>query len=797
LSEKTAKDILTDFGLTKKEAEVYLFLAKYEILTGGEIAKQKKIARSLVYRILKSLQSKGLVETTLETPTRFIAIPLDKVIDLIIKTKQDEALQVQKLKKTLIEDWKKVTKSKPKLNYERFVVIEDSKRIYSKVLQMILATKERFVGLLTASTLARADQFGIFEVLHNRLLNLGISYQLVTNVANEDFEDFKKISSRLVSGIKLNVKTSMTSKEFPRVFIRDDEEILFFIRSESRLSTDEQNEVCVFTNCLSLLQTFQNIFQNMLKDSISANEAIQKYSSGNLPEPKLDTSETVFVTLPNYENKESSLMEYEEVEGFTESSLEEKMQQLNEDEEEILEFASVAGKEFSFKLIEKVANYNRLRLLKKLDAMERKHQLIFSTPTGYRFIQSDVREFFYRKLSPKLKIEYHKLFVEYFEKGGLSEENMEKLGYHLIELGRKKEAILAYLKAGGHAKNNWKIFEAIEHYSKALQMMGNKKRWNKERSEILESLGILYSFADDYEKANECFRKGIKSSIDKSQAEKIRMKIYEKVTIEKEKTKLSYFVYGKGNKTIVFIGASFHFIPQIFHFSKNYQVVYIDLLRMIDPKTSISEYTVNSYLDFLNTIIGNLENSKIYLVGVGLGGALSISYLSKHAHKIAKLVLLATQTENLSSEDEHYKKRIDDFWINAFQNPSWGLKKIKERITPSYFEWEKKAVPRSPDLFRIWNEIPEIASIIMMKLIMEIELEPLLDKINIPTLILHGENDPVSLSSVKKLNAKIPSSDLYIFKGVRLPTIFEAEKFNEKVENFLKNNVTEENQVSM
>ena len=62
MNNKTAKDLLTDFGLTKKEAEVYLFLAKYEILTGGEIAKQKKIARSLVYRILKSLQNNGLVK---------------------------------------------------------------------------------------------------------------------------------------------------------------------------------------------------------------------------------------------------------------------------------------------------------------------------------------------------------------------------------------------------------------------------------------------------------------------------------------------------------------------------------------------------------------------------------------------------------------------------------------------------------------------------------------------------------------------------------------------------------------
>ena len=129
VSQKKAKNVLREFGLTSKEADVYIFLARHEVLTGGEIAKQTKIARSLVYRILKSLQAKGLVEPTLETPKRFVASPFESALNLIIRTRQEEALLVEKAKKDLLADWRVISKAKPEARIEKFVVIEGKKRI--------------------------------------------------------------------------------------------------------------------------------------------------------------------------------------------------------------------------------------------------------------------------------------------------------------------------------------------------------------------------------------------------------------------------------------------------------------------------------------------------------------------------------------------------------------------------------------------------------------------------------------------------------------------------------------------
>jgi sugar-specific transcriptional regulator TrmB len=127
VTQKSTKTILQNFGLTDKQADVYLFLVKRAIATGGEISKQTKIDRSVIYRILKSLQAKGLVEPTLESPIRFMAVPVDKALDLIIKAKQEEIKAVEKAKKDLIEDLEAIRKTRSEPTIEKFMIIKGNK----------------------------------------------------------------------------------------------------------------------------------------------------------------------------------------------------------------------------------------------------------------------------------------------------------------------------------------------------------------------------------------------------------------------------------------------------------------------------------------------------------------------------------------------------------------------------------------------------------------------------------------------------------------------------------------------
>ena len=65
MTEDKITPLLRGFGLTEKESEVYVFLAKSGVQKAGEVSKRLRMHKAQVYRILEVLQSKGLVESTL------------------------------------------------------------------------------------------------------------------------------------------------------------------------------------------------------------------------------------------------------------------------------------------------------------------------------------------------------------------------------------------------------------------------------------------------------------------------------------------------------------------------------------------------------------------------------------------------------------------------------------------------------------------------------------------------------------------------------------------------------------
>ena len=108
----TIEKTLNNIGLSEKETEIYIFLGKRGPIKGSQISKYLKINKGQVYQILKALQKKGVVESTLEYPTRYTAVPFEHVIDSFIESKREEVGQIEKTKNGLIsdKDWNRISK---------------------------------------------------------------------------------------------------------------------------------------------------------------------------------------------------------------------------------------------------------------------------------------------------------------------------------------------------------------------------------------------------------------------------------------------------------------------------------------------------------------------------------------------------------------------------------------------------------------------------------------------------------------------------------------------------------------
>ena len=283
MSEETIKEILNEFGLTNREAEIYIFLAKYGVHKGGEISKQTKLPKSLVYRVLKRLERKGVVETTLESPTRFTAMPFETVLEMNIKTKREEATLIEKRKKSLLEDWKNISRTELKPELSRFKVIEGTRKIYRKIAEIVENTQKNLSAAVSITDFARTEQFGIVDLINAKPMKSKIRFRFLTELSRQNLKAAKLLRAELNSGLDIKARNPDLRLAFPRMLLRDEEELLFFI-SPRKLSAGKR-EACIFTNNGSLVQAFSGVFEELWQNSTNIEEKIVEIETGK-PTPK-------------------------------------------------------------------------------------------------------------------------------------------------------------------------------------------------------------------------------------------------------------------------------------------------------------------------------------------------------------------------------------------------------------------------------------------------------------------------------------------------------------------------------
>ncbi len=303
LAETTIKKILKDFGLTDTESEVYLFLSKHGPDKGTQVAKKMHKDKAQIYHALKKLLSKGIVESTIEAPVRFTAVPFENVVESTISEKRSEAKRIESTKKELLRYWNNIDKNKSESLPERFTVIEGRHRVYSKIKQMIQETKNQLMIITTIPNLIRAENYGLYSVASKNILKSQIQFRFLTDLRDQDKKATQKILNKMVKqGFNFKGKSPEIGHSlFPQMVLRDGEEAIFFINPvEQDVIAGIRDDVCFWTNCRSLVQAFSLVFEDYWRSSkdlqkkldetqivihdkqtivkLSANEAQKKYS---------------------------------------------------------------------------------------------------------------------------------------------------------------------------------------------------------------------------------------------------------------------------------------------------------------------------------------------------------------------------------------------------------------------------------------------------------------------------------------------------------------------------------------
>ncbi len=282
MSEKDVTKFLQLLGLSNREIQVYMFLAKSGVQSTSFVAKRLKMERVQAYRTFKKLQEKGFIEATLERPTRFTIVAFNVLIDNFINAKKNEVSNLSDQKQDLLTAWGSISAPESEYPIAKFSIITGKKKIHSKMTTMVEESKSEIIVLTTAHGLIQEDIAGIFDAAVTPSQERNVQTQIITEIAPENLKVVERLN-RNITEDKLNIKlrhVNMSSKFFPRFLIKDGEEVILYAPFGNEASVLNLEDEGLWINDKMVISVLKAFFVQMWQSGVDASRRIEELKSG-------------------------------------------------------------------------------------------------------------------------------------------------------------------------------------------------------------------------------------------------------------------------------------------------------------------------------------------------------------------------------------------------------------------------------------------------------------------------------------------------------------------------------------
>jgi len=268
---------LQEYGLTRNEARVLVFLAKTGPSKASEAAREVMINRTETYRTIRNLQRRGLVEATLERPVRFQSVSFEKCLSTLIEERKAKLRILEQRGETLRRQFESVRVERVTQEVERFQVVEGRLRIEQRLHSIYAQAQKSVMTVLSSSEMIRADTAGLFDTLGQGNKE-SPQVRLITAINQSNLKIAEKLSEQIeIRHLDLN------AKPIPRVSIIDDNEALFEITTADEATRTEE-EVALWINSRAFVRNLQAYFNEMWSSATPSEARIEAIRKGIPPD---------------------------------------------------------------------------------------------------------------------------------------------------------------------------------------------------------------------------------------------------------------------------------------------------------------------------------------------------------------------------------------------------------------------------------------------------------------------------------------------------------------------------------
>ena len=186
----------------------------------------------------------------------------------------------------------------------------------------------------------------------------------------------------------------------------------------------------------------------------------------------------------------------------------------------------------------------------------------------------------------------------------------------------------------------------------------------------------------------------------------------------------------------------------------------------------LSGYDYDTLAADLKSVIDELNLENVVLVGFSMGGGEVARYIGRYGtEKIEKVVLISSVTPYMLQQDDNpdgipqhqfdeFEKQIRDdrpAFMAGFNKTFYGVGFLNKPVSQAFLDWNQALVMQGSPR----------ATLECMKSYSTTDFRMDLPKINVNTLIIHGDNDktvPIDLTA-RKAAKQIPGAELKIYAG--------------------------------
>lgn len=225
--------------------------------------------------------------------------------------------------------------------------------------------------------------------------------------------------------------------------------------------------------------------------------------------------------------------------------------------------------------------------------------------------------------------------------------------------------------------------------------------------------------------------------------------------------------------------------PQIEFLRGKFSILTYDVRGLGQSEVGDAQYMFENFVDDFIELLKSLKIEKVIACGLSMGGYIILRSYEKQPSLFHALILCDTRAE--ADGNEAKIRRVQMLHLLK----SHGKKKfveefLKSALSPKTFE-DKKDIVLFAENMILENDEKGIAGN-LIALSTRTDTTHILEKIDVPSLIIVGEDDAITPPPVAhSLNSKIKNSWIEIIPSAgHLSNIENSEKFNEAIYKFLK-----------